>query len=222
MDAPPGRWQSGWRPVPSRPALPQARHLQPQTPPHPLPLEAVVLRSTYDRANTIVLTLARVPTVEAVNINYGRLDCYDGLPVFCRLVLQTGFAATVFFKAKQQLLCTPPTKFIYRYIHCPVYFITGRAMGKHSKNAGVMGSEALTYHERKALGFGTRKERFGKETMGSFDDCALTLQPVVVRMASRCFSNPSLAHPGPSMHSWWHPIQQGGHCGKPAGAEKGL
>lgn len=35
-------------------------------------------------------------------------------------------------------------------------------MGKHSKNAGVMGSEALTYHERKALGFGTVSERLGK------------------------------------------------------------
>lgn len=38
-------------------------------------------------------------------------------------------------------------------------------MGKgqrHSKNAGVMGSEGLTYHERRALGFGTVKERLGK------------------------------------------------------------
>jgi nitric oxide synthase-interacting protein len=33
---------------------------------------------------------------------------------------------------------------------------------RHSKNAGIMGSEALTYHERKALGFGTVKERVGK------------------------------------------------------------
>ena len=33
---------------------------------------------------------------------------------------------------------------------------------RHSKNAGVMGSEALTYDERKALGFGTVKERLGK------------------------------------------------------------
>ncbi len=54
-------------------------------------------------------------------------------------------------------------------------------MGKHSKKAGVMGSEALTYHERRALGFGTRKERFGKETMGNYDDCVLTLQPAIVR-----------------------------------------
>jgi nitric oxide synthase-interacting protein len=33
---------------------------------------------------------------------------------------------------------------------------------RHSKNAGIMGSEALTYQERKALGFGTVKERVGK------------------------------------------------------------
>lgn len=33
---------------------------------------------------------------------------------------------------------------------------------RHSKNAGIMGSEALSYHERKALGFGTVKERVGK------------------------------------------------------------
>jgi nitric oxide synthase-interacting protein len=33
---------------------------------------------------------------------------------------------------------------------------------KHSKQAGGMGSEALTYHERRALGFGTAKERLGK------------------------------------------------------------
>ena len=38
-------------------------------------------------------------------------------------------------------------------------------MGKgqrHSKNAGVMGAESLSYAERKALGFGTVKERLGK------------------------------------------------------------
>lgn len=33
---------------------------------------------------------------------------------------------------------------------------------KHSKNAGVMGSEALTYHERRLLGHGTATERLGK------------------------------------------------------------
>ncbi|KAI8471896.1 MAG: hypothetical protein J3K34DRAFT_416046 [Monoraphidium minutum] len=50
---------------------------------------------------------------------------------------------------------------------------------RHSKNAGGMGSEALTYSERKALGFGTVKERMGKDSHGNFYDCSLTLQPVV-------------------------------------------
>lgn len=43
------------------------------------------------------------------------------------------------------------------------------AMGKHSKNAGVMGSENLTYHERKALGFGTVSERLGKASLGRLE-----------------------------------------------------
>lgn len=38
----------------------------------------------------------------------------------------------------------------------------GRGGQRHSKNAGVMGSEALTYHERKYLGYGTVKERLSK------------------------------------------------------------
>ncbi|KAG2433947.1 hypothetical protein HYH02_012492 [Chlamydomonas schloesseri] len=46
---------------------------------------------------------------------------------------------------------------------------------RHSKNAGVMGSEALSYAERKALGFGTVKERLGKDSLGNYDDCCLTL-----------------------------------------------
>jgi nitric oxide synthase-interacting protein len=33
---------------------------------------------------------------------------------------------------------------------------------RHSKNAGTMGSEGMTYHERKALGYGTVRERLGK------------------------------------------------------------
>ncbi|MEW5299194.1 MAG: hypothetical protein WDW36_002232 [Sanguina aurantia] len=55
-------------------------------------------------------------------------------------------------------------------------------MGKgqrHSKNAGVMGCEALSYSERRALGFGTVKERLGKDSIGNFDDCCLTLQAAV-------------------------------------------
>jgi len=33
---------------------------------------------------------------------------------------------------------------------------------RHSKNAGGYGSEALTYHEKRALGHGTITERLGK------------------------------------------------------------
>lgn len=47
---------------------------------------------------------------------------------------------------------------------------------RHSKNAGVMGSEAMTYAEMKTLGYGTAYERLGKESIGNFDDCRLTLQ----------------------------------------------
>jgi nitric oxide synthase-interacting protein len=55
---------------------------------------------------------------------------------------------------------------------------------KHSKKAGTMGSEALTYHERKALGFGTARERLGKDSLGNFYDCRLTLSPAVDPVAS--------------------------------------
>ncbi len=45
---------------------------------------------------------------------------------------------------------------------------------RHSKNAGVMGSEALTYAERKALGYGTARERFGKVRSATISDtCTL-------------------------------------------------
>lgn len=50
---------------------------------------------------------------------------------------------------------------------------TGR---KHSKNAGVMWSEGLSCGERRALGFGTQKQRFGRESMKAFDACSLSLQ----------------------------------------------
>ncbi|KAF8059185.1 TCAF2 [Scenedesmus sp. PABB004] len=40
-----------------------------------------------------------------------------------------------------------------------------------------MGSEAFTYHEKRALGFGTVKERQGKDSLGNYYDCCLTLQP---------------------------------------------
>lgn len=49
---------------------------------------------------------------------------------------------------------------------------------KHSKNAGTMGSESQTYHERRAMGYGTVRERLGKDSAGNFDDCSLTLNKV--------------------------------------------
>ena len=51
-------------------------------------------------------------------------------------------------------------------------------MGRHSKQAGGMGSENLTHAERSALGFGTAVERLGKDSVKDFDACALCLQPV--------------------------------------------
>lgn len=40
-----------------------------------------------------------------------------------------------------------------------------------------MGCEGLTYHERRMLGFGTVQERLGKDSLGNFYDCKLTLMP---------------------------------------------
>jgi nitric oxide synthase-interacting protein len=51
-------------------------------------------------------------------------------------------------------------------------------MGRHSKNAGGMGSESLTHAERTALGYGTAVERLGKDSIKDFDACALCLHPV--------------------------------------------
>ena len=56
---------------------------------------------------------------------------------------------------------------------------------KHSKNAGVMGAEALTYHERKALGFGTVTERLGKVGTG---------RPAAGALAKGRRLPPTLAH----------------------------
>lgn len=41
------------------------------------------------------------------------------------------------------------------------------------------GSETMTYAERRALGYGTAHERLGKDSLGNFDDCRLTLQPAI-------------------------------------------
>lgn len=46
---------------------------------------------------------------------------------------------------------------------------------RHSKQAGTLGSEALTHAERRALGHGVVRERLGRETVKDFDACALTL-----------------------------------------------
>jgi hypothetical protein len=42
-----------------------------------------------------------------------------------------------------------------------------------------MGAESLSYHERKAMGIGTFKERLGKDSQGNYYDCCLTLQTAV-------------------------------------------
>ena len=63
---------------------------------------------------------------------------------------------------------------------------------RHSKNAGTMGSENLTYGERKALGFGTMKERLGKETVKDFDACALGLTHAKVRHITVASTLPSV------------------------------
>ncbi len=52
---------------------------------------------------------------------------------------------------------------------------------RHSKNAGVMGGEALSYAERKALGFGTVKERLGKVGPQSCRAALAALHYAVVR-----------------------------------------
>ena len=68
-------------------------------------------------------------------------------------------------------------------------------MVRHSKNAGTMGSEGLRYHERRALGFGTVKERLGAETVKNFDACALSLShatdPVVTPEGCLLYTSPS-------------------------------
>ena len=52
-------------------------------------------------------------------------------------------------------------------------------MGRKSKNAAAVGREVQTYHERRALGFGTKVERLGADAQGSSFDCNLTFAPAV-------------------------------------------
>lgn len=71
-------------------------------------------------------------------------------------------------------------------------------MGKgqrHSKNAGVMGSESLSYAERRSLGFGTVKERFGK--VGALEQ----MRPMQSRLVA-AFANLMCRHARPGMGAW--------------------
>jgi hypothetical protein len=74
-------------------------------------------------------------------------------------------------------------------------------MGKHSKNAGGMGSEALTYHERRALGWTTEgKERLGKVGV-AFQNQSSLVPREVAPPPRRCFS--SLYNPAPALLHWF-------------------
>ncbi|KAF6256994.1 hypothetical protein COO60DRAFT_1702037 [Scenedesmus sp. NREL 46B-D3] len=53
---------------------------------------------------------------------------------------------------------------------------------RHSKNAGIMGSEALSYHERKALGFGTVKERVGKDPVVTPDGYLYSKEALIANL----------------------------------------
>jgi len=50
---------------------------------------------------------------------------------------------------------------------------------RHSKNAGTMGFEVITYAENRALGYGTVLERLEKDSIANICDCRLTLQPAL-------------------------------------------
>lgn len=64
---------------------------------------------------------------------------------------------------------------VHHYSHINTLKMPRGSGRKHSKNAGNMGSENLNYAERKALGFGTIKERLGKDTVKDFNCCSLGL-----------------------------------------------
>ena len=69
-----------------------------------------------------------------------------------------------------------------------------------------MGSENLTHAERQALGYGTAKERLGKDSIKDFDACSLCLQPVQVlawalrllRLLPCCAQRGAVAHASPA------------------------
>ena len=113
--------------------------------------------------------------------------------------------ACLFFEEKEKKtrvhegsVLTPslPPRFSFRASPCPAHTRRGHrthtrartlsTMGRHSKNAGTMGAEALTYHERRALGYGTVKERLGKVcavVLGGVDECSARLRLCAV---ARC------------------------------------
>ena len=49
---------------------------------------------------------------------------------------------------------------------------------RHAKQAGGMGSETPTNAERAAFGYGTARERLGRDSVKAWDACALCLAPV--------------------------------------------
>lgn len=116
---------------------------------------------------------------------------------------------------------------------------------RHSKNAGTMGSEALSYAEKKALGYGTAQERLGKVSNmrharyllpGKSPSSLLTklpssllfslpppspsLPPGLVGKLRRLPPDPSARH-RPRVHPRGHHVQQGGHIGAPGSSEEG-
>lgn len=48
---------------------------------------------------------------------------------------------------------------------------------RHSKNSNDRGH--FTYEERRALGYGTQKERLGKDSIKPFDSCCLCIQTAI-------------------------------------------
>lgn len=48
---------------------------------------------------------------------------------------------------------------------------------RHSKNNNDLAF--FTYDERKKLGYGTQKERLGKDSIKPFDSCCICLQPII-------------------------------------------
>lgn len=52
---------------------------------------------------------------------------------------------------------------------------------RHSKNNNDLAY--FTYDEKKKLGYGTQRERLGKDSIKPFDSCSLCLKPVIDPMS---------------------------------------